>query len=109
MWSSDGYPPANRGKIVVWSLLATFPFGGVTWHRLHWLAGLRRLGFDVWYVEDSDRPIYDPRTFWPTSEYSANVAYLAEQMKRVGLAHRWIFRPPGDAHRCLGAADATGL
>jgi hypothetical protein len=109
MLASDGYPPANRGKIVVWSLLASFPFGGVTWHRLHWLVGLRRLGFDVWYVEDSDRPLYDPRTFWPTAEYSANVAYLSEQMKRVGLEDRWAFRPPGVADRCLGAVDAAGL
>jgi hypothetical protein len=103
------YPPANRGKIVVWSLLATFPFGGVTWHRLHWLVGLRRLGFDVWYVEDSDRPIYDPQTFWPTLEYSANAAYLSEQMKKVGLEDRWVFRPPGVTDHCLGAIDAAGL
>jgi hypothetical protein len=103
------YPPANRGKIVVWSLLATFPFGGMTWHRLHWLVGLRRLGFDVWYVEDSDRPIYDPQTFWPTSEYSANAAYLSEQMKKVGLEDRWVFRPPGVTDHCLGATDPAGL
>jgi hypothetical protein len=109
MVKTGTYQSANRGKVVLWSLLATFPFGGMTWHRLHWLVGLRRLGFDVWYVEDSDRPIYNPQTFWPTTEYAANVAYLAEQMKRVGLEDRWIFRPPGAADKCLGATDAAGL
>lgn len=109
MFGSYKYPPANRGKIVVWSLLATFPFGGVTWHRLHWIVGLRRLGFDVWYVEDSDKPIYDPQTFWPTSEYSANVAYLSQQMEKVGLGNRWVFRPPGESDHCLGATDPAGL
>jgi hypothetical protein len=109
MFGPHNYPPANRGKIVVWSLLATFPFGGMTWHRLHWLVGLRRLGFDVWYVEDSDRLVYDPLTFWPTAECSANVAYLAKQMKRVGLEDRWIFRPPGVTDHCLGATDSGAL
>lgn len=109
MIGPNTYPPATRGKIVVWSLLATFPFGGVTWHRLHWLVGLRRLGFDVWYVEDSDKPIYDPDTFWPTSEYSANVAYLSKQMKKVGLADRWVFRPPRTTDHCLGATNLAGL
>jgi hypothetical protein len=109
MLGSDSYPPATRGKIIVWSLLGTFPFGGVTWHRLHWLVGLRRLGFDVWYVEDSDRPIYHPQTFWPTSDYTANVAYISKQMIRVGLENRWIFRPPGVTNQYLGATDAAGL
>ena len=89
------YPPATRGKVVVWSLLATFPFGGMTWQPLHYLAGLRRLGFDVWYVEDSDRDIYSPTTFCPTSDYADNVSYLADHMDRVGLGDRWVFRPPG--------------
>jgi hypothetical protein len=55
------FPPATRGTVVVWGLLAAYPFGGMTWQVLHHLAGLRALGFDVWYVEDSDRYVYDPR------------------------------------------------
>jgi len=109
MITSGAYPPANRGKIIVWSLLATFPFGGMTWHRLHYLTGLRRLGFDVWYVEDSDRPLFSPATFCPTSDYSANVDYLSGQMNSVGLSDRWVFRPPGIQDYCLGATDYAGL
>src|SRR4051794_29685686 len=37
------YPPAARGEVVVWGLLASYPFGGMTWQVLHHLAGLRRL------------------------------------------------------------------
>ncbi len=103
------YPPANRGKIVMWSMLGTFPFGGMTWHRLHYLVGLRRLGFDVWYVEDSDRPIYSSVTFSPTTDYSENVKYLSQQMDSVGMGDRWIFRPPGVKEFCLGATDLSGL
>ena len=45
------YPPVTRGKIVVWGLLASAPFGGMIWQVFHHLVPLRRLGFDVWYVE----------------------------------------------------------
>jgi hypothetical protein len=78
------YPPAKRGTIVLWGLLASSPFGGMTWQVLHHLAGIRRLGFDVWYVEDSDRLVYHPTTYWPTFECDANVAYLARQMHSLG-------------------------
>ncbi len=104
------YPPATRGTVVVWGMLASFPFGGMTWQALHYIAGLRRLGFDVWYVEDTDSELLDPITFcWHTSEYSANVRYLAQYMNSIGLGDRWIFRPPGMRDTCLGARDVVGL
>lgn len=103
------YPPARRGKIVIWGLLASRPFGGMTWQVLHHLAGMRRLGFDVWYVEDSDTPVLHPTTYWPTSDYAANVAYLARQMQSVGLGDRWIFRPPSVYDTCFGARNLAGL
>ena len=47
----EDYPPATRGKVVVWGLLASSAFGGMVWQVYHYLVALRRLGFDVWYVE----------------------------------------------------------
>jgi hypothetical protein len=109
MHLARGYPPATRGKIVVWGLLASRPFGGMTWQVLHHLAGVRRLGFDVWYVEDSDTPVLHPTTYWPTAEYAANVAYLSQHMEAIGLAERWVFRPPGVYDSCFGACNLAGL
>lgn len=103
------YPPANRGKVIVWGYLASYPFGGMTWQVLQYLAGLRRLGFDVWYVEDSDAEVRDPATLWPSSDCTANVEYLAQQMESIGLENRWIFRPPGVYDRCFGATGIAGL
>ena len=103
------YPPNTRGKIVVWGLLASSPFGGMIWQVLHHLVGLRRLGFDVWYVEDSDRLLYDPVTYWLTADYAANVQMLSRYMDSVDLGDRWIFRPPGVRDSCLGAMDLAGL
>jgi hypothetical protein len=107
---SVDYPPITRGTIIVWGMLASFPFGGMTWQVLHYLVGLRKLGFDVWYVEDTDNEFLEPATFdWQTVEYAANVAYLAKYMNWLGLGERWLFRPPGTQDICLGAGQLDGL
>src|SRR4051812_42562922 len=51
---------APRGRIVVFGILFWYPLAGVTFQFLHYLIGLRNLGYDVWYVEDSARYVYDP-------------------------------------------------
>jgi hypothetical protein len=103
------YPPATRGKVVVWGYLASYPFGGMTWQALHYIVGLRNLGFDVWYVEDTDADVRDPQTLWESDNYAPNVEFLKRQMESVGLADRWVFRPPGHHDLCLGATDIDGL
>ncbi len=47
-------------KIVVAGIIARYPFGGVTWCSLMYLLGLRALGHEVFYVEDTGECIYDP-------------------------------------------------
>jgi hypothetical protein len=81
----------------------------MTWQVLHHLAGLRQLGFDVWYVEDSDSLVLNPSTFSPTYDYFDNVEYLSRHMDSIGLANRWIFRPPTVYDECVGAVDLQGL
>jgi hypothetical protein len=96
------------GVVVVWGLLARYPYGGVTWQAMHHLAGLRKLGLDVWYVEDSDSRVYSPTTHCPTMEFEENVGFLERWMEAVGMRDRWIFRPPGDGGELIGA-DEAGL
>lgn len=103
------YPTASRGKLIVWGYLASYPFGGMTWQVLHYLVGLRNLGFDVWYVEDTDAEVRDPKTLWGNDDYSANVEFLKQKLESVGLGDRWVFRPPGIYDFCLGAVDIDGL
>jgi hypothetical protein len=103
------YPAASRGKLIVWGYLASYPFGGMTWQVLHYLVGLRNLGFDVWYVEDTDAEVRDPKTLWGNENYSANVEFLKQKMESINLGDRWVFRPPGIYDFCLGAVDIEGL
>jgi hypothetical protein len=102
------YPPATRGTLVLWGLLAAFPFGGMTWQVLHHLVGLRRLGFDVWYVEDSERELLSAIDYEPTEAWDANVAYLRAYLEPLGFADRWVVRPPGQTET-VGARDRAGL
>ncbi|MGH7900353.1 MAG: glycosyltransferase [Thermodesulfobacteriota bacterium] len=103
------YPPATRGLIVLWGLIASFPFPGMAWHRLHYLAGLRRLGFDVWYVEETDIPVMKFDNLWRTLDYEPNLRYLANLMDLIGFSNRWIFKPPGQSEKCFGARDKDGI
>ena len=88
------YPAANRGKVVVWGSIAASPFGGMIWQVLHHLAAIRSLGFDVWYVEDSDRPIYEPGSYEYTEDYSSNLRLVHQALGHIGLADRWAIRSP---------------
>lgn len=115
MTRNEIYPKADKGKIIVWGYLASYPFGGMTWQVLHHLVGFRRLGFDVWYVEDSNNLVFHPKTWNPAFNSVANLQYLKQKMESIGLGDRWAFRPPNlnkTAHPrdvCFGALDIEGL
>ena len=47
-------------KILFAGIIARYPFGGVTWCSLMYLLGLRALGHEVFYVEDTGECVYDP-------------------------------------------------
>jgi hypothetical protein len=76
---------------VVLGITAQYPLAGVTWQAMHYLAGLRALGCDVFYVEDSGAPPYDPTSGGLAVDARANVAYLAAVMRRLKLADRWAY------------------
>src|SRR3974377_1404593 len=50
----------TKGRIIIFGILFWYPLAGVTYQFLHYLIGLRRLGYDPYYIEDSGRWIYDP-------------------------------------------------
>jgi hypothetical protein len=54
--------------------------------------GLARLGHDVYYVEDSWAPPYDPRVKSPVEDCAYGVEFLRQTMERFGLGDRWAYR-----------------
>ena len=81
-------------RIAITGLAGTYPLGGVFWDYLQYPLGLRRLGHDVLYIEDTGKWCYDPPagTFIEGGERSA--AFLAREIARLDpdLAERWFFR-----------------
>ena len=108
MQLATNYPAPHRGTLVVWGLLGSMPFGGMVWQALHYLVGLRRLGFDVWYVEDSDRYVYNLDEEALTFEIQDNAKRLESCLDMVGLKDRWVFRMPR-RNTCRGVLDFGGL
>jgi hypothetical protein len=92
----------RRGKIIVFGILFWYPLAGVTYQFLHYLIGLRRLGYDPYYVEDSGRWIYDPALNDLSPDASSNVAAVAPVLEAHGFGGRWAFNGSYPDGRCYG-------
>ena len=99
-----GAPP-TKGKIIVFGILFWYPLAGVTYQFLHYLIGLRRLGYDPYYIEDSGRWIYDPRLNDLSPEASANIDAVLPALKAHGFGERWAFRGNYPDGRCYGMTE----
>jgi hypothetical protein len=75
-------------------MIATFPIGGVVWDYGQYALGLEQLGYDVYYLEDTSGPTYDPRLRTIVDDPQYAVAYLEASLRRLSapLGDRWHFR-----------------
>ncbi len=91
----------GKGKIIVFGILFWYPLAGVTYQFLHYLVGLRRLGYDPYYIEDSGRWIYDPRINEFSPDVTGNLQAVVPVLQAYGFGDRWAFRgnyPDGKCH-----------
>ena len=84
----------TESRIIVTGQIAQYPLGGVTWFYLQYLLGLRRLGHDVYYFEDSGQWPFNPQEEGLAEKPDFNVQYLANVMSSFGLENRWAYRFP---------------
>lgn len=83
--------PSRRDPILVLGIVGQYPMAGVAWQAVHYLVGLRDLGWDVYYVEDSGATPYDPTTGGKAGDCAYAVRYVADVMQRFDLAERWVY------------------
>jgi hypothetical protein len=80
-------------RIVLAGYLVRNPIGGYAWSVAHYLLGLRALGHEAWFYEDTGHYAlaYDPaaNTFGPQYEYGIRAA--ADFLGQLGLGERWVF------------------
>ncbi len=101
-------------RILFAGIIARYPFGGVTWCSLMYLLGLRALGHDVFYVEDTGECVYDPVRNTRALDPSYGTGYIHAALEPFGLGDRWAFvnydgtyhgRSAEDVRRYAGSAD----
>src|SRR5512143_2578057 len=101
--------PGSKGKIIVFGILFWYPLAGVTFQFLHFMLGLRRLGYDPYYIEDSGRWIYDPRINDLSPDPTGNIEIAAPILEAHGFAHRWAFRTHYRGGGCYGMSQSEIL
>src|ERR1700720_3200479 len=101
--------PPTKGKIIVFGILFWYPLAGVTYQFLHYLIGLRRLGYDPYYIEDSGRWIYDPRINDLSPDAAGNIEAVVPVLQAHGFGNRWAFRGNYPGGQCYGMTEARIL
>lgn len=82
--------------IVVTGLIAQYPFAGMSWHYVNYILGLKKLGYDVYYVEDAYKSL--PFYFSRGSRFDG-LRYVANLMESIGLKGKWtVLDTKGERH-----------
>jgi len=96
---------------VVTGMIATYPVGGVVWDYGQYALALERLGFDVYYLEDTGLTTYDPTRRRYVDDATHGVAYLAAALEFLSprLARRWHVRAADGATYGIGGAEIAAI
>lgn len=99
----------GKGKIIVFGILFWYPLAGVTYQFLHYLIGLKRLGYDPYYIEDSGRWVYDPKINDLSPDASSNLSSVVPILEASGFSGKWAFRGNYPDGQCYGMTESQIL
>jgi hypothetical protein len=97
---------SKKLRIIVMGIMGRTPFAGVALESLHYLEGFRRLGHDVYYIEDTWDWPYDPEKNTVTDDSRYTVNYIARMMSWCGLPDHWAYRAAENDGRIYGLSQA---
>ena len=82
-------------RVVVLGYIVRGPLGGLAWHHLQYVAGLARLGHDVWFIEDSDDypACYDPSIDGIGTDPAYGLDFAKRAFERLSLVRPTPGRP----------------
>ena len=84
-------------RIIVTGLIAQhYTMAGVSWDYIQYCIGLKQLGYDVYYFEDSGEWPYNldggkNGNDWVEKDCFKNITYLKKLFDRYGLSDRWAY------------------
>jgi len=102
----------SADKVIVSGYLVRCPLGGYAWQILHYLLGLRELGFDPYFYEDNRHfwDCYDPSRGGITDDPGSGVAFVTRFFGGYGLERNWgFFDAARDRSYGLSSAERTAL
>ena len=98
--------------VVLTGYLVRCPLGGYAWQILHYLVGLRDLGCDPYFYEDTAYcgDCFDPGTGDMHVAPDAGTAFAAAFFQRFGFGERWAFWDAArDRHHGRSKADTAAV
>jgi hypothetical protein len=101
--------PERRGRVIVLGIMFFYPLAGVSYQFLHYLLGLRRLGYDPYYMEDTLADVYDPTVGDYTSDASRNIDTTRSVLEKFGFQGKWAYRTPRDEWLGLSRAEVLSV
>jgi hypothetical protein len=93
-------------RIVVLGIIGRCPFAGVAWQAMQYLEGFRRLGHDVYYVEETWGWTLDMDHQNVTDDCSYTLRYLSRVMEWLGFGERWALRRAAENRQVYGLPEA---
>lgn len=81
----------KRKRIVVMGFMGSMPIAGVIWQHIHYIVGLKQLGHDVYYIEDSARIPYNAEAGDVTYDYQYAGKVLTKLATDFAFKDRWSF------------------
>ncbi len=96
----------SKQKVVVLGATSKMPLAGIVFITVQYLIGLKRLGFDVYYVEAHART---PSMLMKDKDDDASAlaaAFIADMMRRFDLGDdHWAFHALHDDGQCYGMSQ----
>lgn len=102
MKSPMGRPPC----VILLGMMGRMPIAGVVWQVMHYLEGFRRLGFDVYYVEDTGAWPYNPEQNTVTDDCTYTLNTIGRIMASFGFSDRWAYRAVTHGGHSFGLSDS---
>jgi hypothetical protein len=81
----------SRKRLVLAGIVGRYPVGGVTWCALQYIAGFQRLGYEVFYLEDTGECNFDPVQNAIATDPRYALDYIRRQLQLVGLKDAWAY------------------
>lgn len=78
-------------RVAVLGFIGQYPMAGVTAYFLQYALGLKKLGHDVFYIEDSGACPYDPIHDTVSMDVSYSLGFVKRHLEPFGFEGRWTY------------------